>query len=149
MNIEIADQALAEVLAHHPPEQQSNFLLFGELVSSGFDERLARRIVRASEAEHHAVARFHAWWRATPAAWDLGPGFAASIFLTGAGLDDESVEAWVALIACRAHQEHGEPAAAGARVCRVCGCRDGRACAGGCAWVERDLCSACVESGAV
>lgn len=32
-----------------------------------------------------------------------------------------------------------------ARVCRVCGCNDGRACAGGCTWVEPDLCSACVD----
>lgn len=27
--------------------------------------------------------------------------------------------------------------------CRVCGCTDERACAGGCSWVEADLCSAC------
>lgn len=30
-------------------------------------------------------------------------------------------------------------------VCRVCGCTDGRACPGGCYWVEPDLCSACYE----
>lgn len=29
------------------------------------------------------------------------------------------------------------------RACRVCGCTDARACAGGCSWVEDDLCSAC------
>jgi hypothetical protein len=29
------------------------------------------------------------------------------------------------------------------RACRVCGCTDERACAGGCYWVEADLCSAC------
>lgn len=27
--------------------------------------------------------------------------------------------------------------------CRVCGCTEGRACAGGCSWVEADLCSGC------
>lgn len=27
--------------------------------------------------------------------------------------------------------------------CRVCGCSWGRACAGGCYWVEADLCSGC------
>lgn len=27
--------------------------------------------------------------------------------------------------------------------CRVCGCTDQHACAGGCYWVEPDLCSAC------
>jgi hypothetical protein len=31
-----------------------------------------------------------------------------------------------------------------ARACRACGCTDDRACPGGCSWVERDLCSACV-----
>lgn len=29
------------------------------------------------------------------------------------------------------------------RECRVCGCTDDNACAGGCYWVEPDLCSAC------
>lgn len=29
------------------------------------------------------------------------------------------------------------------RTCRACGCTAMRACAGGCRWVERDLCSAC------
>jgi hypothetical protein len=29
------------------------------------------------------------------------------------------------------------------RQCRACGCTDIRACAGGCYWVEPDLCSAC------
>lgn len=29
--------------------------------------------------------------------------------------------------------------------CRVCGCTDDHACAGGCYWVEKDLCSACVD----
>lgn len=30
------------------------------------------------------------------------------------------------------------------RSCRVCGCTDKRACPGGCAWVDQDLCSACL-----
>ncbi|MDR2054254.1 MAG: hypothetical protein LBQ10_00045 [Desulfovibrio sp.] len=30
-------------------------------------------------------------------------------------------------------------------VCRKCGCTDEAACPGGCSWVEKDLCSACVE----
>lgn len=34
--------------------------------------------------------------------------------------------------------------AAAGRQCRGCGCTDGHACAGGCSWVEADLCSACV-----
>ena len=29
------------------------------------------------------------------------------------------------------------------RRCRVCRCTDARACAGGCSWVEEDLCSTC------
>jgi hypothetical protein len=29
-------------------------------------------------------------------------------------------------------------------VCRGCGCDDDAACAGGCSWVEPDLCSSCV-----
>lgn len=33
------------------------------------------------------------------------------------------------------------------RRCRVCGCVDDQACAGGCWWVDRDLCSACKSSG--
>lgn len=32
----------------------------------------------------------------------------------------------------------------GIRACRVCGCTDNSACAGGCGWVERDLCSLCI-----
>lgn len=28
--------------------------------------------------------------------------------------------------------------------CRTCGCTELQACAGGCSWVEPDLCSACV-----
>lgn len=28
--------------------------------------------------------------------------------------------------------------------CRVCGCTDDHACPGGCYWVEKDLCSACL-----
>lgn len=31
------------------------------------------------------------------------------------------------------------------QICRVCECYDLRACPGGCSWVERDLCSACVR----
>jgi len=31
------------------------------------------------------------------------------------------------------------------RKCRVCGCTWDNACAGGCAWVEKDLCSECVR----
>ena len=30
------------------------------------------------------------------------------------------------------------------RTCRVCGCIEYDPCRGGCAWVERDLCSRCV-----
>lgn len=30
--------------------------------------------------------------------------------------------------------------------CRVCGCSEERACAGGCLWVEADLCSTCEEA---
>ena len=30
-----------------------------------------------------------------------------------------------------------------AMACRTCGCTDDRACAGGCSWVEADLCSSC------
>lgn len=33
-------------------------------------------------------------------------------------------------------------------VCRGCGCTDERACPGGCAWTEADLCSTCAEAGA-
>lgn len=29
------------------------------------------------------------------------------------------------------------------RACRFCGCSDDRACAGGCAWIAPDVCSAC------
>lgn len=32
------------------------------------------------------------------------------------------------------------------RVCRDCGCTDSTPCAGGCAWIEPDLCSACAFS---
>ena len=32
----------------------------------------------------------------------------------------------------------------GIQQCRVCGCTDNHACEMGCAWVEVDLCSACV-----
>lgn len=32
------------------------------------------------------------------------------------------------------------------RACRVCGCTETAPCAGGCAWVEPDLCSACAFS---
>lgn len=34
---------------------------------------------------------------------------------------------------------------AGVASCRVCGCTNARACVGGCAWVETDLCSACAS----
>lgn len=30
------------------------------------------------------------------------------------------------------------------RSCRICGCTDDHACAGGCFWVSEDLCSACL-----
>lgn len=33
----------------------------------------------------------------------------------------------------------------GVRCCRACGCTYDRACAGGCAWIAQDLCSACAE----
>jgi hypothetical protein len=39
--------------------------------------------------------------------------------------------------------------AVGERRCRVCGCKDDRACLGGCSWVEDDLCSTCEEAIAV
>lgn len=32
------------------------------------------------------------------------------------------------------------------RCCRVCGCTEDRACAGGCSWHRANLCSACAES---
>ncbi len=32
------------------------------------------------------------------------------------------------------------------RACRQCGCTDDRACAGGCSWVDLDLCSACTPA---
>jgi len=32
-------------------------------------------------------------------------------------------------------------------VCRVCGCSEFNACPGGCSWVDKDLCSACVGKG--
>lgn len=31
------------------------------------------------------------------------------------------------------------------RSCRLCGCTDSDACPGGCYWVEKDLCSQCVN----
>lgn len=31
------------------------------------------------------------------------------------------------------------------RKCRACGCTDNQACREGCAWVESDLCSTCIE----
>lgn len=31
------------------------------------------------------------------------------------------------------------------RTCRECGCTDAAACEGGCYWIEKDLCSKCVE----
>lgn len=31
------------------------------------------------------------------------------------------------------------------RTCRGCDCTDKRACNGGCAWVETDLCSSCID----
>lgn len=31
------------------------------------------------------------------------------------------------------------------RTCRICSCQEDSPCAGGCAWVEKDLCSACAE----
>lgn len=33
----------------------------------------------------------------------------------------------------------------GQRICRHCGCSDDIACAGGCSWVSKDECSACVK----
>jgi hypothetical protein len=35
------------------------------------------------------------------------------------------------------------------RTCRVCGCTDLNACTGGCAWVDADLCSACLADAMV
>jgi len=34
------------------------------------------------------------------------------------------------------------------QTCRVCGCTDENACAGGCAWFEPDLCSLCALAAA-
>ena len=39
-------------------------------------------------------------------------------------------------------------AAASARNCRICGCTDDRACAGGCHWVAPGLCSRCAGDAA-
>ena len=43
--------------------------------------------------------------------------------------------------------EHGACYCAGCAptvaVCRICGCTDEAGCAGGCSWVEPDLCSEC------
>ncbi len=41
------------------------------------------------------------------------------------------------------HDRPASDVAVADRRCRICGCSDGRACAGGCWWVEPDLCSAC------
>jgi hypothetical protein len=38
-----------------------------------------------------------------------------------------------------------EAIAAVRRWCRVCGCTDEFACAEGCTWLERDLCSSCIS----
>ena len=48
----------------------------------------------------------------------------------------EAMERWAA--------DHGDSTGIEApRRCRACGCTDALACAGGCWWVEADLCSAC------
>ena len=44
-------------------------------------------------------------------------------------------------------EENPATPAAGAQVCRDCGCTDEKACEGGCTWVEPDLCSACKQIG--
>lgn len=44
-----------------------------------------------------------------------------------------------------ARSTHTPTAAAAVRSCRVCRCTDDHACAGGCWWVEADLCSSCRE----
>ncbi len=31
------------------------------------------------------------------------------------------------------------------RTCRICGCTDKRACPDGCHWVDKDLCSKCID----
>lgn len=48
-------------------------------------------------------------------------------------------EAWRAVTRAERPDLFFEP-----EVCRGCGCTDERACAGGCWWVGRDLCSRCV-----
>jgi hypothetical protein len=35
---------------------------------------------------------------------------------------------------------------AGPRTCRVCGCTDDNACAGGCTWADWDLCTSCTNN---
>lgn len=42
-------------------------------------------------------------------------------------------------------EEIGRCAKGEVRTCRECGCTDGRACEGGCWWVEQDLCSKCAS----
>lgn len=39
-------------------------------------------------------------------------------------------------------------AALGIRACRECGCTQESGCAGGCSWIEPDLCSACAPAAA-
>lgn len=39
--------------------------------------------------------------------------------------------------------EHAEAPFPQLRECRVCGCYDAGPCAGGCTWIEDDLCSRC------
>jgi hypothetical protein len=45
-----------------------------------------------------------------------------------------------------AFPEGPDLAALGIRACRVCGCSEVSACAGGCSWVAADLCSRCPPS---
>ncbi len=56
---------------------------------------------------------------------------------------------WVtALEAAVACLEEDEPTG-GVRTCKVCGCTDEEACAGGCSWAQPAICSTCADRQAV
>lgn len=50
----------------------------------------------------------------------------------------------LAVLSATALQQAEEAARGRIRRCRNCKCTDARACPGGCYWVGRDLCSACL-----
>jgi ParB/RepB/Spo0J family partition protein len=83
----------------------------------------------AEDRPEGAVAWYHGWPEDDdPARWLTDVGEAETI----AGIHPGRV---IILVA---------DDAGGIVECRECGCTDARACAGGCSWVEADLCSACV-----